>query len=156
VEATNNDAAGVAPRSDAPDGDEEFFERAVRAATQVRRELPELAPGQAARLGGQLDRLLADLGGRQTPGRQQALDEVLDLLSSEPAAQQRLSELLAQGTVSRSLGDYAPIEGDPTSDYDRWLCPQCGYVFAMIDADIPQPDTCPNDGSALDRRLAGG
>ena len=156
MEATNNDAAGPAPRTDAPNGDEEFFERAVQAATQVRRELPQLAPGQAAKLVGRLDQLLADLGRRQTPGRQQALDEVLELLSNSPPAQQRLSELLARGTVSRSLGDYGPIEGDPTSDYDRWLCARCGYVFAMIDADIPPPAACPNDGSALDRRLAGG
>jgi len=156
MDATDDGAAGITPQAGALGEDERFFERAIQAATQVRQELPELAPGQAGPLGGQLDRLLSDLRRPESLNRQQALDDVFDLLSSAPPAQQRLSELLAHATASRSLGDYGPLEGDPTSDYDRWLCPKCGYAFPVIDADIPPPARCPNDGSVLHRKLAGG
>jgi hypothetical protein len=137
-------------------GGQEFFDQAIRAASRVREELPELAPEQASQLGGRLDQLLAGIRLREEGSREQAVDEVFTLLSSSPRTQRRLSELMTGLVDTRTRGDFGPLEGDPTSDYDRWVCPACSYAFPVIDVDIPPPDSCPEDGAALQLKLASG
>jgi hypothetical protein len=137
-------------------GSDPFFKQAVQAATQVRRELPELMPEQASQLGGELDRLLSGLAQAGAAERQRSLDEILELLSGSPTAQRRFGELLAADSATRSTSDYGPLEGDPVSGYDRWLCPTCTYVFPVIDLETPPPGQCPNDKAALYLQLAEG
>lgn len=134
------------------DGDEtarqRFFEHAVQAAAQVRSELRVLAPDQASRLGTELDRLLSLIAQAGEAERQRSLDDVFELLSGSPPAQRRFGELLdLRG--SRQTRGYGPLEGDPVSEYDRWLCSRCGYAFPVIDVEISVPGTCPNDGGPL-------
>jgi rubrerythrin len=120
--------------------------RILNAAARLR---PHLPADDAT----ELDALSREIEHRPTAA---LLDQVIELVGRDPDTRHRLRNLLATGTDGeRTTMPYGPLEGDPTSDYDRWVCAKCGYAFPVIDADDPVPAECPNDRSPLTQRLAG-
>jgi len=118
------------------------------AVERVAQDLPGLLPADdamtvSARIGPLLSRLR-----EPGAGREQAADEIALVLSTHDSARRRLNQLLGPAGLVQRYPEYA---GSPLVGYDRYVCPDCGRAWIVLDADEDEqpPELCPDDAATL-------